>query len=71
MEAAPTCVYPVARTTPVPAPLASARSAAMPVPRVSGSGAPASMDVPCEGGGRSRDMSLKDCLLWGGARLLM
>lgn len=50
MEAAPTCVCPVARTTPVPAPLASARSAATPVPRVSGSGAPASMDVPCEDG---------------------
>ena len=50
MEAAPTCVCPVARTIPVPAPLASARSAATPVPRVSVSGAPASVDVPCEGG---------------------
>lgn len=50
MEAAPTCVCPVDRTTPVPAPPASARSAATPVPRVSGSGAPASVDLPCEGG---------------------
>lgn len=43
MEVALICVYPVARTTPAPAPLASARSTAMPVPRVSGLGRPASV----------------------------
>lgn len=65
MEAAPTYVCPVARTTPVPAQPASARSAATPVPKVSGSGAPASMHVPCEGGWKEERHEFEGLLVVG------
>ena len=67
-EAAPTCVCPVDRTTPVPAPLASARSAATPVPRVSGSRAPASMDMPCEGGWKEQGIGVQGLPVVGRSR---
>lgn len=83
MEVALICVYPAARTTPAPAPLASERSTAMPVPRVSGLGRPASvryLSGPLEQQRgelegllvqervRLLEEPMTDCRGWGGSR---